>query len=292
MKKRYSIVMLGFIIIAFVLNLNGCGGTKSEANPEASAPKNETIASDSEIEKMDISQLKNIANFGSENKKSPLALYYIAFNQLKSENIDEAKSSLKQLIDKYPGNYLSPKAHIMLCDIYSKNGDISSEVETLNKIASKYFYSPEIVQCYYRLAKIHNKNKKIDHYYAALDSIEVLAQKAEDKIPALFMNASERLSNLDSEKAIEKFDKLLAFNETTVNQKAQAMFGKAAAYENLAQADKAGALYDAVIKMNGIDDKNVESAKLYKQHLSKAPKQPIRKTKDSTSEVESNGRIK
>ena len=286
MKKSYFwILALVVLAIAGALIFIESETTKSESLVQAPH-----VVSDSELEKMDNSQLNNIAAL--ENEKSPLALYRVAFNQSENGGVAEAQKTLKQLIDKYPDNYLAPKACIMLSDLYSRNDAVSSEIEILKILVTKYGNPADIIPGYYRLAKIYKKTKKIDCYYMTLDSIEIIAKKAEDKIPALFMNASERLNNLDYDKAIGKFSQLLALNETSLNQKAQAMFGKAAAYENLAQADKAAAIYDDVIKMNGMDSRNIASAKLFKQHLSRAPKAAIIKTGRFSSDVKNNGRIK
>ncbi len=291
MKKKYLLfIILIVAVCAVVLQkniFNGISGMNGGAQPEGNDKTSKAVFIDSEIEKMDIAALKKIAL--SENEKAPLALYYIAFKQIEAGDNNQAGESLKKIIEKYPGNYLASKACMALAGIYRKAGDTSAETQILNRIVEKYSYLPEIIPCYYKLAEIYKNEKKIDHYYMALDSIEILAKKPEDRIPALFMNANERLKNFDN-KALGKFDTLLAIKETSSGQKALAMIGRAAVYENMSMPDKAAVIYDEVIKMNGIDAKTVETANLFKQRLKDFRSKPVLNPGPAPSDK--NGRIK
>ena len=288
MKKKHLFTIL-FIAacVAIVLRYayNGTTDIEYSLQSDNTDKVSKAVFTDIEIERMDITALKKIVL--AENEKAPLALYYIAFNQIKTGDLAQASASLKKIIEKYSNNYLAPKACIMLADIYRKAGDASAEIEILNRIVEKYSYTPDIITCYYKLAEIYKKNKKIDRYYMTLDSIEVMAKKPEDKIPALFMNANERLKNFDN-KALNKFETLIAIKEINISQKAQAMIGKAAVYEKMSMPDKAAVIYDEVIKMNGIDAKIVDAADLFKQRLAADNGRGVKKA----APADKNGRIK
>ena len=267
-KNKFFLTIL-FIAMCLIIVLvkyayNGMTGMEGGLRFDKADKISKAVFTDIEVEKMDMAALNKIAF--SENEKAPLASYYIAFNQIKTGDIAQASLSLKKIIEKYSDNYLAPKACIMLADIYRKTGETSAEIAILNRIVEKYSYLPEIIPCYYKLAEIYKNDKKIDRYYMVLDSIEIRAKKPEDKIPALFMNANERLKNFDNQ-ALNKFETLIMLKETTIGQKAQAFLGKAAVYENMSMPDKAAVVYDEVIKMNGIDAKTVDTANLFKQRL-------------------------
>jgi len=257
---------------------------KSDVTPEISVPKTFT---DQEITAMDAEKLKQLAEIGSADQKSPLASYCLGQKYRKDKDAANSIKSFREIIEKFPKHYLAPKACVEIAFIHKENKDAKSEADILNRLSEDYPLYTENITGLYRLAEIYRDQKKLDDMRKTLDTLEARFADNREIIPGLFFSANEYLRNYNSKKAIEKFDKLLNVKDITTSQKAQALLGKAAAYEYDAQGPEAVKIYDEIAKMQ-VDATVIELAKKSRENISKAPKVPLVKfeeLKAGTAEV-------
>jgi tetratricopeptide (TPR) repeat protein len=227
--------------------------------------------SEAEIDSMSIELLKQVADEGSIEHNSPLALYYLGIRYKQNNETAMATDSFKQLLSKYSLCYLAPKACLELALLYNQKKDYISETEVLNRMIKAYPDYLDTNVGIQRLAIAYKNMKKIDDMHKTLDTLETRLGSSKEAVPSLFMSANEYLTNLNVKKAIEKFDKLLAISELTPKQKAQALLGKAAVHEYAAQTEEAEMMYNEIIKMEQIDKAVIEMAEKSKINLKKAP---------------------
>lgn len=261
---------------------------KSDATPEISVPKTFT---DQEISAMDAEKLKSLSEIGSADQKSPLAAYCLGQKYRKDNDKANSIKAFNEIIEKFPKHYLAPKACVEIAFIHREGRDIKAEADILNRLSEEYPLYAENITGLYRLAEIYREQKKLDDMRKTLDTLEARFADNREIVPGLFFSANEYLRNYNSKKAIEKFDKLLKIKDITAAQKAQALLGKAAAYEYDAQSAEAVKIYDEIAKMQ-VDASVAGLARKSRENISKAPKVPLVKFEEpasGTAEVTTRG---
>ncbi len=269
-----------FILICYIFLIFFCSNPayavneESDVTPDIQPP---LIYSEKEISSFDIEKLKNIATANSIEQKSPLALYCLAQKYKKSGNIKNAIESFKKLISDYPSHYLGPKACLELSSIYSSANNTTDEIDILNFLSSNYGLYSENILGLHKTALIMKQLKKIDEMHKKLEEAFSAFNGRPELIPLFFMSANEYLKNYNTKKALEKFEKLLGFKELTISQRAQALLGKAAAFEYNAEPEKALMIYDEILKIQKLDKNILSIADKSKANIGKAPGTPLMK---------------
>jgi len=275
-KTAFAVMIL--IISAFALfssfafSVQAQEQEKSDATPEYAPPK---PLSDAEVSALDVTKLREIARMDSIEHKSPLAYFCLGAKYRQNKETVTAIDSFKQVVEKYSGHYLAPKACLEMASIYDETKNYSAEIEILNRMVRDYLLYPDTEAGLMRLSLAYRSAGLIDNMYRTLDTLENRIGDKKEAIPVLFTSANEYLKNYNSKSAIVKFDKLLAIKDLTNSQRAQALIGKAAAYEYMASTKEAGLAYEEILKMEIIEKPVRDMAEKSIKQLAKAPATPL-----------------